>query len=148
LMLVDMGTYATNVQTTAANYTEAELNILRNDEPFTPEMHEKLVDNIFDLAKRFFDSYPVPLKYPPATKAANSFIFRFAICVHVLALKWLHVGVTTQTNPRKFRNDAIDATIAVFATYFDGLLTNDAQALQLHKNASLLLKQFFVRQKK
>jgi hypothetical protein len=148
LMLADMDTYAANVQATAQNYTEAELKILRNDEPFTPTMYDKLVDNIFDLALRFFAAHPRRLKLPPSTKAANSFIFRFAICVHVLALKWLRVGVTSQTDPEKFRNDAIDATIVAFATYFDGLLTKDVQASALHRNASFVLKQFFVRQKK
>jgi len=148
LMLADVDTYAANVQATAENYTEAELKILRNDEPFTPAMSDKLVDNIFDLALRFFAAYPRRLKLPPSTKAANSFIFRFAICVHVLALKWLRVGVTTHTDPKKFRNDAVDATIVAFATYFDGLLTNDAQAMALHRNATFLLKQFFVRQKR
>jgi hypothetical protein len=147
-MLADMDTYAANVQATAENYTDAELKILRNDRPYTPEMYDKLVDNIFDLALRFFAAYPRRLSLPPSTKAANSFVFRFAICVHVLALKWLRVGVTSQTDPKKFRNDAVDATVVAFATYFDGLLTKDVQAIGLHRNASFLLKQFFVRQKK
>jgi hypothetical protein len=148
LMLADMDTYAANVQATAKSYTPVELDILRNNKPFTSAMYDKLIDNIFDLALRLFAAYPRRLKLPPSTKAANSFIFRFAICVHVLALKWLQVGVTTQANPKKFRNDAVDATIVAFALYFDGLLTNDAKAIELHRNASFLLKQFFVRQKK
>jgi hypothetical protein len=148
LMLADMDTYAANVQATAKNYTPAELNILRNDHTFTPAMYDKLIDNIFDLAIRFFATHPRRPKWPPSTKAANSFIFRFAICVHVLALKWLRVGVISHTDPKKFRNDAVDATIVAFATYFDGLLTDDVQATALHRNASVLLKQFFVRQRK
>jgi hypothetical protein len=35
LMLADMGTYAANLQKAAKNYTEAELKILRTDEPYT-----------------------------------------------------------------------------------------------------------------
>jgi hypothetical protein len=148
LMLANMETYAANLQAAAKNYTDAELAIMRKDEPYTPAMHDKLIDNIFDLAMLLFAAHPRRPKLPPSKKAANSFIFRFAICAHVLSLKWLRVGVTPDANPKKFRNDAIDAAIVAFATYFDELLTDDAQAIQLHRNASFLLKQFFVRQKK
>jgi hypothetical protein len=148
LMLADMGTYAANLQAASKNYTDAELKILRTDEPYTPEMHDKLVDNIFDLAIRLFAAHPRRPKLPPPIKAANSFIFRFAICAHVLSLKWLRVGAAPDADPKKFRNDAIDATIVAFATYFDGLLTHDAKAIELHRNTSFLLKQFLIRQKK
>jgi hypothetical protein len=148
LMLADMGTYAANLQAAAKNYTDAELKILRTDEPYTPEMYDKLVDNIFDLAILFFAAHPRRLRLPPSIKAANSFVFRFAICVHVLSLKWLRVGAAPNADPNKFRNDAVDATIVAFATYFDGLLTHDAKAAELHRNASFLLKQFFIRREK
>jgi hypothetical protein len=148
LMLADMGTYAANLQAVAKNYTDAELKILRNDKPYTPEMHDKLVDNIFDLAILLFAAHPRRPRLPPSKKAANSFIFRFAICAHVLSLKWLRVGAAPDAAPKKFRNDAIDAAIVAFATYFDGLLTDDVKAMQLYRNASFLLKQFFIRQKK
>jgi hypothetical protein len=35
LMLADMGTYAARLQAAAKNYTDAELKILRTDEPYT-----------------------------------------------------------------------------------------------------------------
>jgi hypothetical protein len=148
LMLANMGTYSANLQAAAKNYSEAELNILRTDKPFTPEMQDKLVDNIFDLTIQFFEAHPGRPKMPPLIKFANSYIFRFATCVHVLSLKWLRVGAAPNAEPKKFRNDAVDAAIVAFATYFDGLLTDDAQAIALHRNASFLLKQFFIRKQK
>jgi hypothetical protein len=42
------------------------------------------------------------------------------------------------------RNDAIDANLAAFATYFGGLLTRDAKPAEIHANARFLLKQCFV----
>jgi hypothetical protein len=62
--------------------------------------------------------------------------------------KWLRVGAAPNADPKKFRNDAVDATMVAFATYLDGLLTDDAKAIELHWNASFLLKCFFTRQKK
>jgi hypothetical protein len=58
LMLGNMETYAANLQGAAKNYTQAELKILRTDKPYTPEMHDKLVDSIFNLAALFFAAYP------------------------------------------------------------------------------------------
>jgi hypothetical protein len=62
--------------------------------------------------------------------------------------KWLRVGAAPNADPKKSRNDAVDTTIVAFATYFDGLLTDDAKAIELHRNASFLLKCFFIGQRK
>ena len=42
---------------------------------------------------------------------------------------------------------AIDAAIAAFGTYFDGLLTGDTKATEIHENARLLVKHFSAKQK-
>lgn len=141
VLLGDMETYETNLQEAAKNYTPAELLILRTGQPWTQELHDKLVDNIFDLAAKMFMAFP-STELPPSTKLSNSFIFRYAVFAHLLSLKWISVGGAPGANHAKFRGDAIDANLAAFASYFDGFLTDDAKSIELHKNGCFLLKQF------
>jgi hypothetical protein len=142
LLIADMETYAANMHEAAKGYTPAELKIIRSGQAWTQELHDKLVDNVFDLALKMFESCNVK-ELPPAIKLSNSLIFRYAICAHILSLSWIAVGgPPSKTDHAKIRNDAIDANLAAFATYFDDFLTEDTKAADLHKNAKFLVKQF------
>lgn len=44
------------------------------------------------------------------------------------------------TRPEKVRNDLIDANFATFATYFDGILTNDKKLFGLYTETHVLLE--------
>lgn len=140
-MVWNMETYAANLKEHEKKYTQAELTILRTGQPYTPELTNKLVDNIFDLAEAFSAAHGA--RKPPFLRLPNAFIFRFAICAHILTLKRIADGGAPGGNPAKFRNDSIDAAFAAFATYFDGLLTDDAKPIDVHRNARSLVKYFF-----
>jgi 2,4-dienoyl-CoA reductase-like NADH-dependent reductase (Old Yellow Enzyme family) len=94
------------------------------------------------LTAQLYASQPQAVEPPQTAQLHNSFVFRFALCAHLLDLKRIAAGGAKGANPAGLRNDAIDATFAAFATFFDGLITADAKALELHENASFLLKQF------
>lgn len=140
-MLWNMETYAANLKEHEKKYTQAELTILRTGQPYTPELTNKLVDNILDLAEAFSAAHGAPK--PPLLRLPNAYIFRFAICAHILTLKRIANGGAPGGNPANFRNDSIDASFAAFATYFDGLLTEDAKPIDVHRNARFLVKYFF-----
>jgi hypothetical protein len=134
-------TYAANLKQHEKKYTQAELTILRTSQPYTPELTNKLVDNIFDLAEAFSAAHGA--RKPPLLRFPNAFIFRFAICAHILTLKRIADGGAPGGNPANFRNDSIDASFAAFATYFDGLLSDDAKPMDAHRIARFLVKYFF-----
>ena len=43
----------------------------------------------------------------------------------------------------KLRNEVIDVNFATFATYFDGLLTDDKRANSIYEHAAFLLQEVF-----
>jgi hypothetical protein len=143
-MLADAKTYADNVEVAAKNYDAAQLKILRANKPYTSELIDKVIDNILNLAALLFAGHPKIVKLPPAMELPNTFIFRYALCGYLLALRWIEVGGAKNVKVERLRNDMVDASFAAYATYFDGLLSADIKATELYRDAKVLLKRAFV----
>ena len=73
----------------------------------------------------------------------NTFIFRNALCMYLLALEWAAFGGVKDASPDRLRNDMIDMNFAAYATFFDGLLSADAKLVRIHQDARLLLAELF-----
>jgi hypothetical protein len=56
----------------AETYSPAELKILRRREKHTPQMRERLVQNVLSLAAQFFKGHPSVTRWPdgPAVREA------------------------------------------------------------------------------
>jgi hypothetical protein len=129
----------------AGNYIEgiAGLQILRRREKHTPQMRERLVQNVLLLAEQLFKEHPSATEWPRGPEMRNTFIFRYALCGYVSILKRIEDGGTGSAKPEKLRNDVIDANFAAFATFFDGLLTADRRAGEIYAEAASLLREVF-----
>lgn len=141
-MLDDQGTYAENLEQASKRYTEAELKALRAHKPISEEMFFKVVDNILGMAAFLFAANPNIAIVPPARELPYKFIFRYALTGYLLALRWMSVGGAKNVKPEKIRNDIVDATFAAYATYFQGLLSNDVKAMEIYDDAKFFLKLF------
>jgi len=86
-MLVDMSTLSSGIDLMAKSYSPAELKILRRREKYTPQMLEKLIQNILSLANELFKEHPNVTVVPTAPEIRDTFIFRFALCGYVSILK-------------------------------------------------------------
>lgn len=69
----------------------------------------------------------------PAAPIPNGFIFRLALANHLLVIDWIANGGANDVNPDKLLNDVMDMHFVVYATYFDGLMTNDRKQKSLYK---------------
>lgn len=143
-ILADMKTFADTLEEISKSYTPAELQILRTDAPYTGALFEKINANILHLAAMFFVGHPKVVRLPPVDELPNTFIFRFALCGYLLALRWIRVGGAKKVKHEKLRNDMVDVNFAAYATYFDGLLTADAKATEIYRDANFLLKRFYL----
>ena len=142
-MLVDMSTLSSGIDLMAKSYSPAELKILRRREKYTPQMLEKLIQNILSLANELFKEHPNVTVVPTAPEIRDTFIFRFALCGYVSILKRIEDGGAGKTKPDRLRNDVVDMNFAAFATYFDGLLTSDKRAHEIYVEAEFLLREVF-----
>ena len=142
-MLMDMPTLSSGIDLMAKTYSPAELQILRRREKHTPQMRERLVQNVLLLAGQFFKEHPSVTEWPRGTEVRNTFIFRYALCGYLSILKRIEDGGAAKTKPEKLRNDVIDVNFAAFATYFDGLITSDKRAGEIYTEAEFLLREVF-----
>jgi hypothetical protein len=130
----------------SGHYTADELRIIRTRKPFTPELTGKLIDGIMHFTLKFFEAGQREL--PPSEEVPHTFIFRFALCAYLHALHWIAAGGAKDRGIEKFRNDLVDVALVAYGTCFDRLLSSDQLANDIHDNATFLLKNGFLAEKK
>jgi hypothetical protein len=63
----------------------------------------------------------------------------------MLALRWADHGGIESVDDKTLRNDFIDLTYSVAATYWDGLETLDQKAAEIFRETDFLANNFFPR---
>ena len=95
------------------------------------------------MAAMLLADHPTVTTFPDAKEAPDRFLFRIALCMLLLALRWISVGGASNVNARRLRNDMVDVNFAAFATYFDGLLTADDKLASIYLEAKIWLERIF-----
>ena len=143
-MIADAKAFPFTIEAIAKDFTKKEIASLRNDVP-NPEYDDlikKLMLNVFETSKRLFQTLPNVRKIPGIKELPNYFIFRGALCAHLLALDWITFAGAKGAKDAKtitIRNDMVDANFVAFATYFDGLLSSDKKCKRIHSHARKIL---------
>src|ERR1700739_4018485 len=101
-----------------------------------------MAERIVSLTVRFCESHPDNIPVPTHRELPYSYMFRLAVCAYLQALARIRDGGAHNVTASKIANDVIDATFAAQATYFQGLMSNDAKASALYRNAKHILKGF------
>ncbi len=124
-------------------FTQSELTEIRKRTPLSGSTQTKLLDTMFDESRRLYLATDVEEQFWPPTigAAINSYPFRYALCLVLLYMRWIKDGKPRARAPEKVRNDVVDANTAAFATYFDGVLSNDVKLKSVHNEARYLLTQ-------
>lgn len=120
------------IEAIANTYSKAELQLLRARRPLTDEMLSKTSRNIREVVTTVFRDHPKVQKLPHRHEFANTYLFRFAICAYVWALRLIFAGGAAHTKAENLRNDMVDICFVVYGTFFDGLLTADGGAIELY----------------
>jgi hypothetical protein len=125
-------------------FTSDELIELRDRSPRSASTQIKLLELMFEQTRVLYKKGGIEEQYWPKTfkDATNTFPFRYALCVTLLFSHWVHEGKPMAKKPEKIVNDIIDVNVSAMATFFDGVLSNDARVLSLHSEARYLLSQF------
>ncbi len=124
-------------------FTRDEIIELRDRSPRSASTQIKLLGLMFEQTKVLYSHGGIEKQYWPETikDATNTFPFRYAICMTLLFSHWVHEGRPMEKKPEKIVNDIVDVNVAAMATFFDGILSNDARVLSLHSEARYVLSQ-------
>jgi hypothetical protein len=142
-ILYDVQDFGGAVEELANLFNNNEIQIIRKSTPYTRKMAAKMMQQILMMARVLFDRHPRVTKLPPIRELPNTFLFRTALCMYLLAKRWISVDVH-QARAARIRNDLVDVNFAVFATYFDAFLTADRKINELYYEMDWVLKHVFV----
>jgi len=79
---------------------------------------------------------------PEQQDIVYSFTMRF-IANYVLGLFWGVYGGLATAKKQTIRNDVTDTSYAAYATFYDGLITNDKKLDAVYRNTRVLLRELF-----
>lgn len=141
-VLEDAKGFESSIGEIAKNYTAEELRILRTGGRLSEAMIDKFVKQILLLAAYVFRDHPRVRELPNVSTLQNAFIFRFALCMYLLAIERISSGAKG-IKPEHLRNDMVDMSYVAYATYFDGLLSNDERVSKIYTHARVFLDTMF-----
>jgi hypothetical protein len=131
------------------SYSKDELRELRSIKSFdydfecSDNLMKKLINGIHLMSKFCHENITQKTPVPKIENYYNSYLFRFSLCGYLLALRWVTSGGACGVNAEKLRNDVVDMHYATYATYFDGLLTNDKKLTSIYNDARFWLDAVF-----
>ena len=121
-------------------YSQEELRILRVSASLPVTVIEKMIKHILLLADAVFSQHPDVKDMPADITLFNTYIFRYALCMYLLSIRWITQGGVSDVKPINLANDVIDMNVVAYATFFDSLLSKDKKALSLYAEANYLLQ--------
>jgi len=143
-LLLDADGFIEAISETANSYSQEELRIFRSkDKTYTKEMIDKIIQHILKLTSFSFDKHPKISKKPSGSTIYNFYIFRYSVSCYLLVLDWISHGGASGSKSSRIRNDMVDMSFVTYATFFDGILTNDKKAIQIYNETSFLLQRIF-----
>ena len=127
----------------ATLYSKEERATIRKGEIPPQETVDKIVKNVMTIAAQLFGSHPNAGRFPSYMELRNTYIFRASLCTYLLVLDWISVGGADKATAKRLRNDFVDMHFAAYATYFDGLMSDDRKTAKLHAEARVWLMALF-----
>lgn len=125
-------------------YSDADLKIIRKDEPYNRSIWIKMTKAIRDLTGYFLSQQDGTVKWPRPSELPNIFFYRLALMLQLHFFDWIASGSPQDRKADKFKNDQLDVLIGVSATYFDGIITNDKKLERIYHRAAWFLENYSI----
>ncbi len=126
----------------AKSYDPSHLKALRKGKELPPDFMDRITKNILLTTQFLLEKHPDVQALPEGEYLRNNYVFRFAICTHLLSLRWIKDGGYEQVSKEKLRNDIVDMSYVTYATYFDGLLSLDKKLNEIYNDTMNYLHYF------
>lgn len=121
--------------------SKAEKKALRRRHPYGDATISLILKNLEKMTLQLFSSVVDFSKKRNFEEFYNSYLFRGGVCHYFLMQDLYLAGGLQDLKSKKLLNDVLDMQIAGYATYFDGLLTNDKKAQRIYKVAKYFIEQ-------
>lgn len=135
-MLLDASLMGEAFDELIKKFTKEERSKIRDDDIYTAPLLDKIIQNTIDIALDIFNR----LLINSGSELYSTFIFRNSLCCYLLALEWGVMGGAKKAKHERLRNDMVDTHFATYATFYDGLLSEDIKAVRIYTRASRIIK--------
>jgi len=122
-MLAGFADMAPAMEEFQAPFTTAELRLIRQEAEFTPDMTAKFFGLAVSMAERVFE-VRTELAKPSQERRPDHYVFRHSLAYAVYMMSKVRAGARNWSG-KVARNDVIDIMLAVYGTYFDGVMSHD-----------------------
>ena len=134
---------AKGIEGISSSYSEKYARILRKKEPIPRDLALQIQQDILLLAAMTIDGHPDTTGMPKSSEVRNTYLFRFVLSCYALSLDWFVQGGLNNVRTDKLRNDVIDMAYVAHATFFDGLISDDAKMKRIYSGVLVLLDRLF-----
>ena len=132
-----------SIEILGSRYTKEERAVFRTRSEYTPELTDKLVRTVLEMAAMIFGESPIVRKRPTYAELPNTFIFRVTLACYLLGLTRYAHGGFSDLSADKLRNDFVDMMFVAYGTFFDGPMSSDKNVNHMFVEVSLLLSGLF-----
>ncbi|WP_032699238.1 hypothetical protein [Pseudomonas syringae] len=101
-----------------------------------------IVKSVIEIAAEVYRLLAHSVTPPSARDLPNTLVFRAVLCSYLMVIERGAIGGGAPI--RKVRNDMVDMYIAAYATFFDGILSNDNKLTRIHHQARMILTELFL----
>ncbi|WP_072762063.1 hypothetical protein [Rhodanobacter sp. OK091] len=126
----------------ARGFSREDLASIRKGDVPSIEGVAHMFDQLVTQVTGVLRGHPNVGRWPKRQEVANTLIFRACLCHVLLAMDLGAQGAQSKTCTAKLVNHQVDAFIAAYGTFFDGVFSNDKQLVKTHKTARTWIEVF------
>ena len=131
------------IENLGSRYTKEERAALRTRGVYTPEMTDRLVRNVLEMAAMIFRDSPLVRKNLPYAELPNTFVFRVTLALYLLGITRFAHGGLGEMSLENLRNDFVDMMFVAYGTFFDGVMSTDRSVNNMFTDVVRLLSTLF-----
>lgn len=120
-------------------FTKEERALLRAGKEYTPELIDKVVQTVIEMAALAFQDW----RRPSYAELPNTFVFRVMFASFLHSIRRFSHGGLDNLSSEKLRNDYVDMMFVAYGSYFDGLMSSDKNVNYMFTETCLLLYALF-----
>ncbi len=137
-------TIRATIQKLKNGYNDDELKALRRKEVIPGDFWNRFSDDLFNSTIVFHREVPGMPNFEGAD-IIYTFAFRYTLCAYARAVDWISEGGYENTPEAKLMNDYTDMAYAAYATFYDGLLTEDKKLEEIYTFAMRLMRRVYLK---
>ena len=95
-------------------------------------MGRKIFAAADQICDALFAQHPARPRRPSRRARHDTFFYRYSLGTVLYLLRWIRTGSQVIRRSDRIRNDFIDLNFATYGTYFNGLMSDDVKARDIH----------------